>query len=153
MNISEFKYLLWDNTRKIHERMNTMLNVWGARHGLSALQLRILMEIYQHGSLTVGSLANNILIAGANISPMCKKLEGLGFLRRIRDRLDERVVRIELTEKGQLVIKEIDDFFDQRIGKVIGEDLDQSFATIICAMKELNHLIDLIGVQPRKQQE
>lgn len=150
MNISEFKYLLCDNSRKINDGMNAALNAWGAKYGLSALQLRILMEIHQKGALTVGCLASNVAIAGTNISTMCKKLESLGFLRRTREQSDERVVRIELTESGWQAIEEIEGFFAEKIQKAMSSDMKQSLEAIIYAMEKLNKMLELFNEQEMK---
>lgn len=151
MEISVFKYLVWDYTRKINEQMNSVLNFLGAKYRLSALQLRILMELQQNGSHTVGSLANSVAVAGTNISTMCKKLENLGLLHRVRDRADERVVRIELTEQGSRIVDEIDQVLEQ-----ILEDNDQetkeSFTAVIYAMEKLKFLLNKLELQVSKQE-
>ncbi|WP_418791833.1 MarR family winged helix-turn-helix transcriptional regulator [Phosphitispora sp. TUW77] len=155
MDVSEFKHLLWDNTRKIYEGMNTILNEWGGRYGLSALQLRILMEVYQKGTHTVGSLASNILVAGANISAMCKKLENLGFLIRTRNPFDERVVLIELTDMGKETMQEIDKLFEEKMYKLLEKDaeLKESLETVYLAMVKLNALLYQLDDNVNQKQE
>jgi len=152
MDISEFKYLIWDYSRKINEQMSAILSAWGVKYRLSALQLRILMEIQQNGSHTVGSLANSVMVAGTNISTMCKKLESLGLLRRVRDLADERVVRIELTAQGSQIVEEIDLVFEQ-ILKENDEEINESFTAIIYAMEKLKFLLNKFDDQVLKKQQ
>jgi len=144
MNTSEFKFMLWDNTRKINEEMNAALNAWGAQYELSALQLRILMDIYKSGPESVGCLASNVAIAGTNISTMCKKLERLGYLARTRDRSDERIVQIELTGRGAEIMKELDHCFEKKILNAMGEDDNDCLITIITAMEKLNQIFSCL---------
>lgn len=154
MDTTDFKYMLWDNTRKINEEMNAALNAWGSKYELSALQLRILMDIYKSGPQSVGCLASNVAIAGTNISTMCKKLEKLGFLARTRDRGDERIVHIQLTLQGTDIIKELDDCFEKKILSAMGEDMNESLQTIIFAMEKLNHILSgLNGLEVEKEQQ
>ncbi len=141
MNLSEFKYLLWDHTRKINDGMNAALNSCGARYHLSAMQLRILLEIEHNGPHTVGSLASSVVIAETNLSTMCKKLEVLGLLTRIRDRIDERIVRIDLTDRGRKMIEEINGYFDKKIFMAAGENQSEGFLFIIEAMERLNTML------------
>ncbi len=140
MNIPEFKNLLWDNTRKMNDVVNYSLNHCASLYGLSGMQLRILLEIGQNGSHTVGSLANNVLIAGANISSMCKKLESMGMLTRIRDREDERVVKIYLTPQSKSIIEEVNDYYEKKFIKAIGEGLIENLDAIIAAIEKVNEL-------------
>jgi len=140
MDTSEFKYMLWDNTRRINEEMNAALNTWGNPYELSALQLRILMDIYKSGPESIGCLANNVAIAGTNISTMCKRLERLGYVARTRDRSDERIVQVTLTEKGAKLIKELDHCFEKKILNAMGEEFNDCLKDIISAMEKLNQI-------------
>ncbi|MCL6572764.1 MAG: hypothetical protein K6T88_13955, partial [Bacillus sp. (in: Bacteria)] len=64
MEVNEFKNHLWDYTRKINENANIVINSLCEQHGLTTLQGRILVEIKQHGSHTIGTLASKLNIAG-----------------------------------------------------------------------------------------
>lgn len=72
MNISEFKKVIWEYTRKINENTNRFFNPIFEEYGLTMLQARVLMELYYNGSSSIGNLAESIYAAGANISTICK---------------------------------------------------------------------------------
>lgn len=142
MNISDFKYAILEYTRKINENTIKAFNPFFEKHGLTMLQGRILMALYHFGSHSIGNLADNINIAGANISVMCKRLEKMGYLSRVRDREDERVVKVALTEKGNEIILEI----DERLNKVISREFNEVefYTEIIKGMKKLNNILERI---------
>lgn len=144
MDTTEFKYMLWENTRKINEEMNAALNTWGSKYELSALQLRILMGVYKNGPQSVGCLASNVAVAGTNISTMCKKLERVGLLARSRDASDERIVHVQLTETGLAVIQELDECFERKILSTFGQDIRGELQSIIIAMEKLNRLFSCL---------
>src|SRR5690554_7002728 len=98
MNISEFKKVIWEYTRKINENTNKSFNPIFEEHGLTMLQARVLMELYYYGSNSIGNLAESIYVAGANISTICKRLEKEGLVERTRNQEDERIVMVVLTE-------------------------------------------------------
>jgi len=50
---------------------------------------------------TVGELGQQLALQSNTLTPMLKRLETLGYVRRTRDAADERVVRIHLTEAGR----------------------------------------------------
>jgi MarR family transcriptional regulator, organic hydroperoxide resistance regulator len=141
MDVVDFKNVLWNYTRKINERTNNLIITLCEHHGITTLQGRILLEIQQHGSHTIGSLATRLHIAGTNISTMCKKLEGKGFIERVRDEADERVVKVALSQKGIRVVEEINKELIEKISNAIQGETDQSLKEIINGLKKLNHLL------------
>jgi MarR family transcriptional regulator, organic hydroperoxide resistance regulator len=52
-------------------------------------------------SLTVSSLGEKLFLESNTLTPILKKLEAMGYLRRQRDPADERQVRVSLTEEGR----------------------------------------------------
>ncbi len=149
MEISEFKNIIWDYTRKIEESANTALGNMGAIHGLTAMQLRILMEVNRKDCCTIGGLAENVCIAGTNLSTMCKKLEKQGYLERKRDIKDERVVRISLTIMGRNVVCGLDEYFTRGISRNISKEC---FENIIFGMECLNNLLKEMGSLTKEEE-
>ncbi|MDM5326118.1 MarR family transcriptional regulator [Neobacillus sp. CF12] len=142
MDVIEFKNIIWSYTRQINERTNNLINTLCDHHGITTLQGRILLEIQQHGSHTIGSLASRLHIAGTNISTMCKKLESKGFIVRVRDEGDERVVKVALSEKGNSVVEEINQGLIEKISLSIQGETDDSLKDIINGLNKLNKLLE-----------
>lgn len=141
MEVAEFKNLVWDYTRKIAESMNCIFSPVGDKHGLTMMQIRILMELCQCESHTIGSLADRTCIACTNISAMCKKLEAQGLLERVRNREDERVVRVELTCLGKDTVLEIDKLCNDKLSKYFIDETEETFRDIILGLQKLNDLL------------
>lgn len=145
MDLEEFKQYLWDYSREINENTNKVFNPIIEQFGLTTLQFRILMEIRQSGSHTIGSLANEIKMAGTNISTMCKKLEKMELLERIRKPEDERVVLVILTQKGKEIVTEIDQVIIKKISLYTKSESEQTMNEIIIGLKQLNKLLQKMG--------
>lgn len=145
MEVSEFKKIIWDYSRKIAESVNSSFGPVTEKYGLTMLQTRILMELHQSGSHTVGSLAQSICVAGTNISAMCKKLEGQDLLERVRNREDERVVRVALTKLGQETVNEIDKTFNEKISQCLLNEAEETFNDIIAGLMKLDMLLQKIN--------
>lgn len=141
MEAAEFKNIAWAYTRKIAETMNCVFNPISENYGLTMMQTRILMELYKNKSHTVGSLADSICVAGTNISAMCKKLEGQGLLERIRNREDERVVRVVLTKLGKETVMEIDKLYNDKISLCLAVEKEETFDDIVLGLQRLNELL------------
>ena len=53
------------------------------------------------GRVTVGQLGERLQLDSGTLSPLLKRLEANGFVRRERSRDDERLVEVTLTESGR----------------------------------------------------
>jgi len=150
MEVSEFKNIILDYTRKIAESMNCVFSPACENHGLTKMQIRILMELHQCGSHTIGSLADSICVAGANISAMCKKLECQGMVERVRNREDERVVQVVLTKLGKETVWEIDELFNDKISQYLRNETEENLEDIILGLQKLNELLQKISNNEKK---
>jgi DNA-binding MarR family transcriptional regulator len=52
---------------------------------------------------TVGQICEQLLLESSTVTPLLKRLEAAGLVRRNRDRADERVVRVRLTPAGEVL--------------------------------------------------
>jgi DNA-binding MarR family transcriptional regulator len=72
-----------------------------AEAGLTYPQYLVLLVLWgSDDPLTVGELGRRLHLDTGTLTPLLKRLERLGHVRRTRDDQDERRVRIELTEQG-----------------------------------------------------
>lgn len=150
MEVVDFKNIIWDYTRKVAESMNYVFSPVSENHGLTMMQTRILMELHQYESHTIGSLANSICVAGANISAMCKKLESQGLVERVRNREDERVVRVVLTKLGKETAMEIDRLCNEKISHCLINEKEETFEDIITGLRKLNELLQRMSKVEKK---
>ena len=56
--------------------------------------------LWENDGRTVGEIGEKLLLESSTLTPLLKRLETAGMVRRTRDRDDERVVRIQLTPEG-----------------------------------------------------
>ena len=69
--------------------------------GLTYAQYLVLAALWKVDGLTVGQIGERLFLESSTLSPLLKRLESAGHLRRQRDPADERVVHVTLTEQGQ----------------------------------------------------
>lgn len=68
--------------------------------GLTYPQYLVMLVLWEENKLNVGAIAKRLYLDSATLTPILKRIESAGFIKRKRNSLDERVVEIELTEKG-----------------------------------------------------
>lgn len=69
--------------------------------GLTYPQWIAIVALWEQDGQTVSELGEKMFLESNTLTPILKKLEQGGFLRRQRDPSDERQVRISLTEAGR----------------------------------------------------
>jgi DNA-binding MarR family transcriptional regulator len=69
--------------------------------GLTYTQYIALVALWEEDNQTVSQLGERMFLESNTLTPILKKLESLGYLRRRRDTDDERVVRVSLTDSGR----------------------------------------------------
>jgi MarR family transcriptional regulator, organic hydroperoxide resistance regulator len=69
--------------------------------GLTYPQYITMVLLWERDGLTVGDLCQTLLLESNTLTPLVKRLETLGHVKRRRDPGDERQVRVYLTEAGR----------------------------------------------------
>lgn len=72
--------------------------------GLSYTQYIALVALAEEDGQTVGALGDKMFLESNTLTPMLKKLEADGYIKRQRDPADERQVRLSLTAAGRRIV-------------------------------------------------
>lgn len=69
--------------------------------GLTYPQYLVLNVLWRSDGRTVGGLADELALESSTLTPLLKRLEAAGLLRRMRNPQNERQVMVTLTPEGQ----------------------------------------------------
>jgi DNA-binding MarR family transcriptional regulator len=69
--------------------------------GLTYPQYLAIIALWEEDHQTVKSLSEKLFLEPSTVTPMLKRLEAMGYVRRERDSRDERNVIISLTDAGR----------------------------------------------------
>ena len=69
--------------------------------GLTYPQYVVMLVLWEGDGLTVSEIGERLFLDSGTLTPLLKRLEASGLIRRQRDAEDERRVRIRLTPAGQ----------------------------------------------------
>jgi DNA-binding MarR family transcriptional regulator len=64
-------------------------------------QYLVMVLLWERDGQIVSELGSRLSLASNTLTPLLKRLETLGHVKRSRDRADERQVRVQLTESGR----------------------------------------------------
>jgi DNA-binding MarR family transcriptional regulator len=106
--------------------------------GLTHPQYLVMLALWQHGPLSVKDLSGLLQLDPGTLSPLLKRLESAGLLRRERDTKDQRSLALALTEQGAALRAEAEKIpagIVERLGMPVGEllDLQAALTRVIAA--------------------
>ena len=92
--------------------------------GLTHPQYLVMLALWQHGPLSVKDLSGLLQLDPGTLSPLLKRLEAAGLLRRERDPKDQRNLALALTDKGKALREQAEKIpagIVQRLGMPVEE--------------------------------
>jgi DNA-binding MarR family transcriptional regulator len=78
--------------------------------GLTYPQYVTIICLWEQDNQTVKHLSEQLFLEPSTMTPMLKRLEGMGYVSRERDSKDERSVRVSLTDAGRQLREKAFDF-------------------------------------------
>jgi DNA-binding MarR family transcriptional regulator len=111
--------------------------------GLTHPQYLVMLALWEFEPVSVKDLSGMLQLEPATLSPLLKRLEAAGLLRRERSAKDERSLAVSLTEKGRELRNDalkVPPAIVERLGLDINEliDLHARLTTVIAAAKQAN---------------
>ena len=95
--------------------------------GLTHPQYLVMLALWEHEPVSVKDLSRMLQLEPATLSPLLKRLETAGLLRRDRSRADERSLAVALTDKGRALREqalEVPPAIVERLGMDVDELMD-----------------------------
>jgi DNA-binding MarR family transcriptional regulator len=110
--------------------------------GLTYPQYLVLLVLWEHGTVPIKDIGTALQLDYGTLTPLIKRLEATGLVRRERSAQDERTVRVSLTEHGS-------DLQERAAGvpAAIGEAMGLNPAQIDEARRLLRLLADNVSRQ------
>ena len=86
--------------------------------GLTYTQYIIFLVLWEQDGISVSQLGEKLYLDSGTLTPLLKKMETKGWIRRTRSEEDERVVMITLTKKGKELEKQAEEI-PEKVGACI----------------------------------
>ena len=116
--LNELLVNLFNNILAIEEA-----NLQNQHVSLSMTEVHILEAIVKSESNMMSAVAKYLMITQGTLTVSVSKLEKKGYVERIKDESDRRIVRLRITDKAKDVLSVHDEFHKQMIDKIVN-DLD-----------------------------
>jgi DNA-binding MarR family transcriptional regulator len=110
-------FTLYATSMAITRTYKPMLDAMGITYP-QYLVLSVLGEAGdENGGATVGAIAQRLALESSTITPLVKRLEQAGLVTRQRSAVDERQVRVNLTEAGRALLNQCDCLAEKLVAK------------------------------------
>ncbi|MBR3359220.1 MAG: MarR family transcriptional regulator [Solobacterium sp.] len=86
--------------------------------GLTYTQYLVFLVLWENDGQTVGDICRKLYLDSGTVTPLLKKMEEAGYVTRTRQKDDERVVTVSLTEKGRQM-KEVCARVPEKVGSCV----------------------------------
>ncbi|WP_308212225.1 MarR family transcriptional regulator [Mumia quercus] len=105
-------------------------------------QYLVMLVLWEERRVSVGRLGERLQLDSGTLSPLLKRLETQGFVRRERSASDERVVEVSLTPAGRRLERRA-----ARIPRQIHDSTGLTAADAAALRDAVRHLTDLLDTR------
>ncbi|MGE7948605.1 MarR family transcriptional regulator [Lysinibacillus sp. NPDC093688] len=92
---------------EIQQKSKTFVNLLSEGESLSQNQMILLLQLKSNDGMKATEIAEFFSVTPGAVTSMCDKLEKLEFVERIREQEDRRVVKMVLTNSGELKVQDL----------------------------------------------
>jgi DNA-binding MarR family transcriptional regulator len=96
-------------------------------------QFLVMMSLWNKDGVLIKELTEQVLLDAATLTPILKRLENKGFIRRIKSSLDERAKVIKLTKEGLSLQDKTSHIFKNMECRIQLTKTEQKEITNICS--------------------
>jgi DNA-binding MarR family transcriptional regulator len=108
--------------------------------GLTYPQYLVLLVLWEHDDLVVSDIGQRLGLDSGTLTPLLKRMEAAGIIRRRRDAGDERQVRVTLTAQGRALRARAEEF-PRRVGLASSCSAEQ-LASLLASLTGLRRALD-----------
>ena len=112
---------LWIALARCYATFAKAIAVKVQEYDLTTPQFGVLEALYHLGPLSLGELADKLLVTGGNVTYMMDRLEEQGLVDRERSPEDRRVIQAKLTAAGRARIIEVFPGHAEYVAAVAGQ--------------------------------
>ncbi|MCJ1655679.1 MarR family transcriptional regulator [Staphylococcus sp. NRL 16/872] len=92
-------FLLYVTSKEVIKKYTYYLK----EHDLTYTSFMVVMAIEDDEKINIKSLGQRVFLDSGTLTPLLKKLEKKGYVKRMREKEDERNLQISLTENGKKI--------------------------------------------------
>ena len=134
----EFIRSIWEFIKSAETNRAFLMTIFSDKYDLSPQHVRVLVQIALDNKVSLGNLAENLLMNEGNLSKLCKALESKDLIIRERSIEDNRILMISLSEKGRRLEATLQDDLSRIFGDFLNAYPEETLRSVIRFLSEYN---------------
>ena len=110
---------------------------WASEIDLTVSQCMVLKNLAQNDNCKMSDLSSALFVTLANMTSMADRMERDGYLKRVADPEDRRIVRIKMTPKGKNVVKKMQEQRLQSLTSALSRITDEEKEKLLKIMSKI----------------
>ena len=135
--------------QKLSSITHKQKNQFADELGISRQQFEVLCIVYEKGMITMGELCREISSACSTATDLADKLERAGYVERVREKRDRRVVRLHILPEGEKLVKVA---HEKRVA-LLNEVLESFVSSRESQLEAISFLETLVDKLTRSQEQ
>jgi DNA-binding MarR family transcriptional regulator len=111
------------------------------RQGISMTQLHVMNMLERHGEVAMSRLAEMLDVSDSNATGLIDRMEERGYVERIRVPSDRRVVLVRITDRGRVVMEEVETLREEMLERMLGRLDEDGLMRVAAGMADLREAI------------
>ncbi|QNQ82023.1 MarR family transcriptional regulator [Lactobacillus sp. PV037] len=109
---------------------------------LTVKEMHAIDAITLHGELTVSQVASKLHVSRATITATVDRLVRKGYVKRVRDEKDRRVIHLKLTKKGRVLCRAYHAYHNMMVKSFLQNLDEDELKTIYHAFTNLEKFVN-----------
>ena len=110
---------------------------------ISAAQLNCILTLFEYGPLPLSQIAKHMMVKSSTVTGVVDRLEKKGFVERMRNSPDRRVITVQLTEAGKKLAENAPPPIQQKIIDGLRQTEKAKIEQIVCSLSILTDMLDV----------
>ena len=128
-------FSLYASSREIIKLYKPFLD----KFNLTYTQYVAMLVLWEDEKSTVKDIGKRLHLDSGTLTPLLKKIESMGLIKRYRDVNDDRVVIVELTEQGRLMKDQVTE-----VPREMACKINMSMEDLLDLKRKLDNLLKLL---------
>jgi DNA-binding MarR family transcriptional regulator len=113
------------------------------RYQVSAAQLNCILALYEHGALPPSQIAKHMMVQSSTVTGVVDRLEQKGFVTRMRNSPDRRIITVQLTDAGRSLAKNAPPPIQQKIINGLKKLPPDEIEQVVNSLSTLTSMLDV----------
>lgn len=133
--------MLSEIVKAIHRQFKKQFHQFAGGQELTVPQIFLLRILVKKGPTSISELAENLNLANSTVSGIVDRLERDGFVTRVRDEVDRRIVFVQLTERSERFKEQVPQFQQKFLNDLVEGVDDKTLKEINISFRKVYELI------------